>query len=67
MTLYYIGRLDGREPKLDLEHFLIEETRQMTDADYLSEEKRCGAGLVQKGNQITEIGKRLIDAGKKIP
>lgn len=67
LTLYYIGRLDGRRPQLDIEHLLIEETRKMTDADYASEEKRCGARLAVKGQQITEIGKHLVDSGKKAP
>jgi len=67
LTLYYIGRLDGRVPKLDIEHLIIEETRKMTDADYVSEEKRCGAGLAEKGQQITVIGKHLVESGKKAP
>ena len=67
MTLYYIGRLDGRRPQLDIEHLLIEETRKMADADYASEEKRCGTRLAEKGQQITEIGKHLVESGKKAP
>jgi hypothetical protein len=39
----------------------------MADADYASEEKRCGAGLAEKGQQITEIGKHLVESGKKAP
>lgn len=65
LTLYYIGRLDGRSSKLDIEHLIIEETRRMADADYPSEEKRCDSGLVEKGQQITDIGKHLIESGKK--
>jgi hypothetical protein len=67
VDLYYIGRLDGRVPKLDIEHLIIEETRKMADADYASEEKRCGGALAQKGQQITEIGKHLVESGKKAP
>jgi hypothetical protein len=67
LTLYYIGRLDGRVPKLDIERLIIEETRMMADSDYASEEKRCGAGLAEKGQQITEIGKHLVESGKKAP
>ena len=67
LTLYYIGRLDGRSPKLDVEHLIIEETRRMADADYASEEKRCGEALVAKGQQITEVGKHLVESGKKAP
>ena len=67
LTLYYIGRLDGRVPKLDIEHLIIEEARRMVDADYASEGKRCGAALSEKGRQIAEIGKHLVEGGKKIP
>jgi hypothetical protein len=67
LTLYYIGRLDGRVPKLDIEHLIIGETRKMADADYASEEKRCGGALAQKGQQITEIGNHLVESGKKAP
>lgn len=67
LTLYYIGRLDGRSPKLDIERMIIEETRKMADADYASEARRCGGALVEKGQQITEIGKHLVETGKQAP
>ena len=65
LTLYYIGRLDGRAPKLDIENLLIAESSKMTSADDASEAKRCGAALAQKGGQITKIGKDLIESEKK--
>jgi hypothetical protein len=64
LTLYYIGRLDGRVPKLDIESLLIEETGKMESADYASEGRRCEAGLTEKGQQIIELGKHLIERGK---
>ena len=67
LTLYYIGRLDGRVPKLDIENLLIAETSKMTSSDDAEEAKRCGAALVDKGEQIAKIGKDLIDRGKKNP
>lgn len=51
--------------KLDIEHLIIEETRKMADADYASEEKRCGAGLAKKGQQIVEIGKHWSRAERR--
>jgi hypothetical protein len=67
LTLYYIGRLDGRVPQLDIENLLIEENSKMTSSDYASEAKRCGTGLAEKGQQITKVGKDLIERGKKMP
>jgi hypothetical protein len=63
LAFYYIGRLDGRAPKLDIEGLMAQEIRRMTPADYDSEAKRCGNGLAEKGREITEIGKRLAEHG----
>lgn len=65
LTLYYMGRLDGRVPQLDIEDLLIEESSKMTNSDYAAEAKRCGAGLAEKGQQITKVGTDLIERGKK--
>jgi hypothetical protein len=50
---------------LDIEHLIIGETRKMTDADFALEEMRCGARLTEKGQQISEIGKHLVESRKK--
>jgi hypothetical protein len=60
LSLYYIGRLDGRVPKLDIEELMIKEISTMTTSDYGSEAKRCGASLTDKGQEITRIGKDMI-------
>jgi hypothetical protein len=65
LSLYYLGRLDGRSPKLDIEHLLLDEFRTMAGTDYASEGKRCGVGLTEKGQQLVEIGNHLREA--KIP
>jgi hypothetical protein len=59
MSLYYVGRLNGRAPKLDLESLLIKEVEVMTPSDYELEAKRCGASLSNKGQEISQIGKDL--------
>jgi hypothetical protein len=65
LTMYYIGRLDGRVPKLDLEEALIKEASIMTGSDYAAEAKRCGASLTAKGQEITRIGKDMVEKGQK--
>ena len=65
LTWYYIGRLDGRVPKLDIESLLIGETSRMTSPEYSSETKRCLAALAEKGQQVTQIGKNLMEQEKK--
>jgi hypothetical protein len=59
LVLYYLGRLDGRNPTLDLEKLLTEQIAKMTHADYATESRRCGQGLSTKGAQITHLGEDL--------
>lgn len=67
MTLYYLGRLDGRPQKLDAEALIVAQANSMTSADYAAEAKRCEAGLTEKGRQITDIGKHLSDRATATP
>jgi hypothetical protein len=66
LSLYYIGRLDGRAPKLDVEDLMIREISRMTTQDFASESKRCGASLTEKGRQITSIGKAMNERGQEM-
>jgi hypothetical protein len=56
--MYYIGRIDGRVPQVDLEALLVKELSVMTQADLKSEAQRCGASLTARGQEITQIGKK---------
>lgn len=68
LTWYYLGRLDGRAPSIDVEKLLVQETTSMTDSDYISETKRCTAKLAEKGRQVTKIGKDLsVDEQTSVP
>jgi len=60
MALYFIGRLDGRDPKLDLEALLSEQLAKMTAADFETEGTRCGNYLGSKGAEITRVGQDLL-------
>jgi hypothetical protein len=59
LALYYIGRLEGRVPKLDLEHFILGQMAGMAPSDFESEARRCGLGLSEKGQEITKIGNAI--------
>jgi hypothetical protein len=63
-TLYYIGRLDGRTPKLDLENLMVQEIPKLNDATFRAEAVRCGNGLTVRGQQITEMGEHLVKRGQ---
>lgn len=59
MALYFIGKLDGRDPNIDLEARLSEQLAKMTAADFTTEAARCGNSLSTKGAQITHVGQDL--------
>lgn len=63
LDLYYLGRLDGRDPHFDLENAIVAQLAKMTQADYAADARRCGRSLQAKGRQITMIGKDLIRRG----
>jgi hypothetical protein len=66
LSIYYIGRLDGRVPQLDIEELMVKEISTMTASDYGSDAQRCGASLMDKGQEITRIGKDLVERGQKM-
>ncbi len=58
MAIFYLGRLDGRTPSLDIEELIFEQIGKMTNADYSGEAIRCGKSLSDKGRKITQIGQK---------
>lgn len=58
-ALYYLGRLDGREPGVDLEKLLSEESHRMSPDDLAAESKRCGQELSARARVVSSIGQRL--------
>lgn len=65
MVVYYIGKLDGRYPKMDLESLVVNEASHVTSAELESEAQRCIQALVRKGQQITRLGNELKKLGGK--
>jgi hypothetical protein len=63
-AMYWLGRLDGRTPNLDLEHRLIAEEDSMTPEIRQAEAERCGAELAARGKMMTEIGDDMSKMGK---
>jgi hypothetical protein len=64
LLIYYLGRLDGRSPTLDLEHLVLSEAAHVTPAELQSETRRCSEALASKGQQITRIGNDLTRLGR---
>lgn len=65
LTLYYIGRLEGRAPNVDLEQLILEQSSAMTKSEFGAEATRCGSHLADKGREITRIGQDLVAREKK--
>lgn len=59
LVLYYMGRLDGRAPSLDINKLLGEQIDRMTASDYGAEATRCSQNLAQKGAQIKQLGEQM--------
>jgi len=60
LVLYYMGRLDGRDPKLAVEDLLTEQIMKMTDSDYAAEAVRCDRQLNDKGQQIARMDQDML-------
>jgi hypothetical protein len=58
-TLYFLGRLDGRSPGLDMEAAVAAETPEMTEADHAALLRSCGGKMEERGNYLIEVCKAL--------
>jgi hypothetical protein len=63
-AMYYLGRLDGHAPNLDLENGFFDEIQKMNPAELQSEAMRCGRVLRERGMVLTDIGRNLIRRGQ---
>lgn len=61
--MYWLGRVDGAAPTLDLESHVAELASQMTDQTLAAELVRCGNLMIVRGNEVQVIGNRLAERG----
>lgn len=64
LLAYYLGRIDGRSMKIDLDALIQREAENMTSADFRSAARRCGTEFSDRGAEIVRIGKSLTQLGK---
>ena len=57
--MYYTGRLDGRDPNVDLAAPLKREAGNMATADYMTEAQRCGRVLKERSEALKAAGEGL--------
>jgi hypothetical protein len=58
-VIYYLGKLDGRTPSLDLAARAAKEGKAMTDKDFNEEAVSCAAALLARGQAVQAVGQRL--------
>jgi len=66
-SLYFVGRLDGRAPDLDLEAAVIKQVNAMSADELRSELQRCGGILQARGAKLKAIGADLQRLGNPAP
>jgi hypothetical protein len=64
VALYFLGRLDGREPTLNLEKRLGDPDLQLKQAEFARVGMACGGMLQTRGSELAAIGGRLKAIGK---
>ena len=63
-AFYWLGRLDGRTPDLDLENRVLEQVHSLSPNQLAAEAQRCGELLKDRGAFLTRMGQDLVDKGK---
>jgi NaMN:DMB phosphoribosyltransferase len=59
MTMYFLGRIDGRSPGANLEEILVREALEMSEADKQRLLISCSTQLEVRGKQMEALGSRL--------
>jgi hypothetical protein len=62
MASYYLGRLDGRAPGIDLERLVLEVYRTIRPSEVATEAQRCSQVMQDRGRVIVSIGEKLAHA-----
>jgi hypothetical protein len=58
-SMYFLGKLQGRDPDLDLESRIAREAQKMAPEDMRDELVRCGNELEDRGAEMNAIASRL--------
>jgi len=65
-TMYYMGKLEGRDPRLNVESAMVEQAGRMNLQQLQSEFMRCGGELQSVGKKWDEIGQNLVRRGQEL-
>jgi hypothetical protein len=62
-SLYFVGRIRGRSPDLDLEAAIINQVGTMAPEDLRDELQRCSGVLQAEGGKLQQVGADLKKLG----
>lgn len=62
---YYLGRIDGRSPNVNLETLLREQASSMKPEERQSILSACGNEIMARSKQVQEIGQRVAASQAK--
>jgi hypothetical protein len=65
LAMYAMARLDEFSAR-EIEDAMFKESLVLTPSDLQSETTRCGKILMEKGQEMTQIGTNLVRRGKEI-
>lgn len=65
-SLYYLGRLDGHDPNLDLSKTLTDEALKLKPGDIPPLAKTCGATMKDRGKALSAAGAALKDRAEDL-
>jgi len=65
-TMYFMGKLEGRDPRLNIENAMVAEATKMTVEQLQSELIRCGGEMRSIGQKWDDIGKNLVRRGQEL-
>jgi hypothetical protein len=63
-VLYFLGRIDGREPALNLEKRLVQPDMELKPSEMAGLGLTCGGMLKVRGAELATMSERLKAAGK---
>jgi hypothetical protein len=63
LSLFYIGRIQGEAPNIDLEQLIRRYANQMSTAEVEAERIRCSTEFRELGEALIEMGGRMQQDG----
>jgi hypothetical protein len=65
--LYYLGRINGREPDLDLQAALVAAMKSFRAEDAERESRRCSEAMLESGAELKRLADHLQAQAAKAP